>query len=261
MPPRRGSANNTKKFYSGRSGQNAGRGSPAWPRTRGPGRSTPSRRGSGRSPRPGRTAPSGCRRCSSAAAGRSRTARRRPPAPAPPWVPVCASSTRRTRSVPSGQRPEANCPPHHSTVTGCSFSHGSPAHASATVRSNAARASSTGSSRATPNRPSATSRSGTVDGPVAGPHGADLQGVRDVPAPHHGVDGPVAGRLQGPQHGEDQLELLHRADPAGAGAGVRGQAGHPQPEGERAAVGGQDVQRGRLGDHAGVGAPAAVSVA
>ena len=90
--------------------------------------------------------------------------RTRPTAPAYRWrLRRARRTTGSARSLSAGSRPDANWPPHHSTVTGWSRSHGSAALASATACSRAARACSTGSSSATPSRPSATSRSGTVE--------------------------------------------------------------------------------------------------
>ena len=123
--------------------------------------------------------------------------------------------------------------------------------------SSAARASSTGSSSATPSRPSATSRSGTLRRPVAGLHPADRQRVGQRPARHQRVDVGVALGLEPLQRGEQRHELLDRADALGAPRRVGREARHPQPERQRTGVGRHEVEAGRLGHDAGVGAPAA----
>ena len=72
-------------------------------------------------------------------------------------------ATRSMTGESDGVRPEANWPPHQVTSTGWSASQGSAAQTAATVASSSARACSIVSPRATPRRPSAVRRSGTVD--------------------------------------------------------------------------------------------------
>ena len=86
----------------------------------------------------------------------------------------------------------------------------------------------------------------------------DRQRVGQRPAGDDRVGDGVAFALEIAQGGPHRPELLDRADAFEAPGGVRGPAGHPQPEGQRAGRGRHQVQAGRLGDHAGVGSPAAV---
>ena len=156
----------------------------------------------------------------------------------------------------AGRRPEANWPPHHSSSTGCSRSHGSAALTSATASSNARRASATDSSSATPEASLGHQQVGDRRRPVAGVHRADRQRVGQRPAGHHRIDGLVAPSLEVGQGLPHRPEPLDGADPVGAAGGVGGPAVHAQPERQRTGVGRDHVQLGRLGDHAGVGRPA-----
>ena len=92
--------------------------------------------------------------------------------------------------------------------------------------------------------------------PVAGVHDADREGIGEGPALHQRIDHRIAARLEVGQRCHDGDELLDRAHALGATRRVRGQAAHGEPEGQRPAVRGHDVEAGRLGDHAQVGGDA-----
>ena len=93
--------------------------------------------------------------------------------------------------------------------------------------------------------------------PVAGVDRADAERVGDVPPRRHRVRVAVASRLEAYERLEQRQELLDRADALGATRRVGGLAGHDETERQRTRVGRDEIEAGGLGDHAGVGRPAA----
>ena len=216
----------------------AGRGCGRWCARR---PAAPARPGRGRARRRrGRSAASGCRRRRSSRRSEPYGAPQRSGVP-PPVTAWCAAATRSARSLSAASRPDANCPPHHSTVAGCSRSHGSaraglghrelergPGVLDRLVERDAEPALG-------------DQQVGHAGRPVAGLHPADRQRVGHRPAGHQRVDVAVAVGLQPLQRGEQRHELLDRADALGTPGGVRREARHPQPEGQRTGVGGHQV--------------------
>jgi len=94
--------------------------------------------------------------------------------------------------------------------------------------------------------------------PVAAVHGADRNRMRKWPTRGQRIGRRMPTLLEVRDRLPDRPELLDRADAFSAARSMRRDAVHAQPKCQRTAIGGNDVEFGWFGDHACVGAPAAL---
>ena len=161
---------------------------------------------------------------------------------------VTAAATRSVHGSSRGVSPGRNAPPVQETSTGASPS--SSAHARPPAPRGRGRAARRPARR---RRPSASTRSGTeldhsppCTRPTSTGYGSSSSRISGCST------SALSSRLERVQRGVDAHVAVDRRAALQPRRGVRGAAGHDEPEGERAGLRADDVEAGRLGDQGGV---------